>query len=265
MAQAKSGFSTEGTQYGTDGSFYLLDTVPGSGSVIEGPVTVTNNLTVTGSETIQGALGVAGNITAPGVFQVAGAAAPLSLVGSATNSGGISMSLPAGASGGIVVTSSNNQVLEMPPNGSVLLQAQPASARPNTLILKNSIDTAALGYGCTINQKLRLNAGLALAPSDGTNQVPAVAVLSGPSYFFQMTSNKAFITSPGAMGANPIMIVRFPPGLIPAANNLVPLIGPPRSGVQTNILTTGIDGDGFQVTILCANPLLPLTFSIVVL
>lgn len=81
-SQAKSGFSTEGTQYATDGSYYLLDTVPGSGSVIEGPVTVTNNLTVTGSETVQGALGVAGNITAPALFAPAGAALTVSGVGS---------------------------------------------------------------------------------------------------------------------------------------------------------------------------------------
>lgn len=81
-SQAKSGFSTEGTQYATDSSYYLLDTVPGAGSVIEGPVTVTNNLTVTGNETVQGALGVAGNITAPGLFAPSAAALTVSGVGS---------------------------------------------------------------------------------------------------------------------------------------------------------------------------------------
>jgi hypothetical protein len=149
--------------------------------------------------------------------------------------------------------------------GTVTISSADVGGRPNRITLQNPAETLADGYGCDVNQKLRLNAGLALAPTDGTNQAPAVAVLSGPSYFFQMTSNKAFITTPGPPGANPVMIVRFPPGLIPGANNMIPLIGPPRSGVQANILSYGIDGDGFQVTILCQDPTRVMTFSIVVL
>lgn len=56
-SQVTSGYSTEGTQYAQNNSFYLLDTVPGAGAAIPGPVTIAGNLTVTGTTTLQGAAG----------------------------------------------------------------------------------------------------------------------------------------------------------------------------------------------------------------
>jgi len=148
MAQAKSGFSTEGTQYATDSSYYLLDTVPGSGSVIEGPVTVTNNLTVTGSETVQGALGVAGNITAPGVYALPGAAAPLALVGSTTASGGVKIGLPFGATGAVSVEGGGANFLSLPANGDIKLIT---SAVPGTVADHITISNAGVGTLAQLN------------------------------------------------------------------------------------------------------------------
>lgn len=134
MAQAKSGFSTEGTQYAVNNSYYLLDTVPGAGSVIEGPVTVTGNLLTTGNEIIQGALSVAGNITAPGVFQVTGAAAPLALVGSSTTSGGVAVSLPGGSTGAITLTGAGSNSLTLPANGNINLLTGTVAGTPTDVI-----------------------------------------------------------------------------------------------------------------------------------
>jgi hypothetical protein len=67
MAQVTSGFSTESTQYAYDNSYYVLDSVPGSGDVLQGPITVTGNLTTTGNQIVQGSLGVLGSVNAPSV------------------------------------------------------------------------------------------------------------------------------------------------------------------------------------------------------
>lgn len=56
-SQVTSGYSTEGTQYAQNNSFYLLDTVPGSGFALQGPVTISGNLSVTGTTTLLGAAG----------------------------------------------------------------------------------------------------------------------------------------------------------------------------------------------------------------
>lgn len=147
-SQAKGGFSTEGTQYATDSSYYLLDTVPGSGSVIEGPVTVTNNLTVTGSETVQGSLGVAGNITAPGLFAPPAAAAPLALVGSTTFTGGVKISVPFGATGQVSVEGGGANFLGLPANGNINLIT---SAVPGTVADRITISNAGVGTLTQLN------------------------------------------------------------------------------------------------------------------
>lgn len=147
-SQAKGGFSTEGTQYATDSSYYLLDTVPGSGSVIEGPVTVTNNLTVTGSETVQGSLGVAGNITAPGLFAPPAAAAPLALVGSTTFTGGVKISVPFGATGQVSVEGGGSNFLGLPANGNINLIT---GSVPGTVADRITISNAGVGTLTQLN------------------------------------------------------------------------------------------------------------------
>lgn len=99
--QVRSGFSTEGTQYALNNSYYLLDTVPGSGSVIDGPVTVSGNLIVTGSETVLGAQSVGGNITAPSLSAPSTQATPLTITGSLN---GTTLTLPVSAPGPVVVS-----------------------------------------------------------------------------------------------------------------------------------------------------------------
>jgi hypothetical protein len=71
QAQASSSFATEGNQYASNNSYYLLDTVPGSGDAIPGPVTISATppavaLTVAGNEIVTGSAGVAGVLTASG-------------------------------------------------------------------------------------------------------------------------------------------------------------------------------------------------------
>jgi hypothetical protein len=105
--QLQAGFSTEGNQYAKDSSYYLLDTVPGSGSNIAGPITVTGNLVVTGTETVQGAQSVggaqtvAGPITAPSLSAPTGQVTPLTLTGSLA---GTTLTSPAGAIGPVIVS-----------------------------------------------------------------------------------------------------------------------------------------------------------------
>lgn len=106
-SQLKSGFATEGNQYATDSSYYLLDTIPGSGSTIAGPITITGNLVVTGTETViggqsvGGAQTVAGPITAPSLSAPTGQVTPLTVTGSLA---GTTLTSPAGAIGPVIVS-----------------------------------------------------------------------------------------------------------------------------------------------------------------
>lgn len=100
-SQLRSSFSTEGTQYSVDNSYYLLDTVPGAGNIISGPITISGNLTVTGTETVLGAQSVGGNITAPSLSAPPTQVAPLTITGS---SNGTTLTLPANAPGPVVVS-----------------------------------------------------------------------------------------------------------------------------------------------------------------
>ena len=72
MAQASSAYSTSGTQYNATNSYYLLDSVPGSGDAIPGPVTITAAppavaLTVAGNAVATGDVGVSGTLTVPAI------------------------------------------------------------------------------------------------------------------------------------------------------------------------------------------------------
>jgi len=222
MAQSKSGFSTEGTQYGTDRSFYLLDTVPGAGSVIEGPVTVTGNLLVTGNETIQGALGVAGNITAPGVFQVAGAAAPLNLIGSSTTSGGVTVGHNIGSQGTTNINGAGSNALILKPNGDADLLVPTA----DTIRIANQTSP---GFN-----------GLVVAPT-------GVSMDSGPG------ATRATLAAGGTLGAlidssfGPITLRVNPTAILQALT---------LENTQGPITITGGTNPGTGITIGC-----PLSFN----
>jgi hypothetical protein len=127
-SQTKSAFATEGTQYGLDSSYYLLDTVPGPGSVLQGPITITGNLTTTGTTTSQG------NLSAPAVATSnVTSAATLSLTASAGNvninaQGGnnvslVGQNLVAPMLGGVSITSgaTPGSTLSMVPDGTINL------------------------------------------------------------------------------------------------------------------------------------------------
>jgi hypothetical protein len=222
MAQAKSGFSTEGTQYTTDKAYYLLDTVPGSGSVIDGPVTITGNLTTTGNETIQGALGVAGNITAPGVFQVAGAAAPLNLIGSSTTTGGITVGHNVGSAGTTNINGAGSNALILKPNGDADLLVPIA----DTIRIANQV---APGFN-----------GLVVAPT-------GVSMDSGPG------ATRATVAAGGTLGVlvdssfGPITLRVNPTALLQALS---------LENTQGPINITGGTNPGTGITIGC-----PLSFN----
>jgi hypothetical protein len=147
-SQALSGFSTEATQYGKSSSYYLLDNVPGAGSVIEGPVTVTNNLTVTGSQIVQNSLGVLGNLTAAGLAPPAGSTAPLAIVGSTATTGGVKVSVPAGATGQVSVEGGGTNFLGLPANGNINLIT---GAVPGTVADRITISNAGVGTLTQLN------------------------------------------------------------------------------------------------------------------
>jgi hypothetical protein len=176
-SQVTSGFSTEATQYAYDNSYYLLDNVPGAGDVLQGPITVTGNLTTTGNEIVQGALGVVGVATAEAYSARPGKTTPLVVTGTAGGSGGLT--LQAGGTGNIVLqgaatigaTASGNVALTSL-GGSVGLQAGGGQATIDTLANGNVAISSLTGTTTTssvviTNSNTVGSATLTLAGSGG--------------------------------------------------------------------------------------------------
>lgn len=64
QGQTKNGLAAEGTQYALNNSFYALDSVPGAGVTLQGPVTIAGNLTTTGNANVIGDF-TAASVNAP--------------------------------------------------------------------------------------------------------------------------------------------------------------------------------------------------------
>lgn len=196
--QLRSGFATEGTQYATDSSYYLLDTVPGSGSVIVGPVTVSGNLVVTGTETVQGALAVASNITAPSLSAPPTQATPLIITGSLN---GTTLTLPSNAPGPVVVShpvgasitlSSNDNIDLASSTGNITLTTNLAQSRLISGAASVLVGPAGVSMNSTAGQMSLANA---LPPFIGPS-------LTCPSYRNSGSNQGGSIsrTGPGIFG-----------------------------------------------------------------
>lgn len=200
MAQALSGFATEGTQYAMNNSYYLLDTVPGAGNVLDGPITVAGNLVVTGTETVQGALGVAGNVNAPSMTSPA----VLSLTGAnglsaVATTGNVGVTSTAGT---VTVTSSGNaNVTSTAGNVNLTAGQFNVLVSPTSVALRGpstrQIGISAL-FGTTIDN---VNAPLIVNPS-----ISCVSYLNGNTGVSSVTKTEAtaIVTTPAQF--NPLRI-----------------------------------------------------------
>jgi hypothetical protein len=332
-SQVTSGYSTEGTQYAQNNSFYLLDTVPGAGAAIPGPVTIAGNLTVTGTTTLQGAAGATslntnvitagpapasytatGNlsITALGsLSEIANGITLNSLNGNVSvggvGSGSIVMSPATGGSVNVtsaavnlnastqaivsgpvaqVVSSANGSLVVSPGSGpgstkvslsstlgSVAIAANglggdvnvssqvgdvilSAAAGASRVTVIQSAGAANNGFGVEVRGKAFLTQGLALGPTQGTYAAPAAATNLGGAYGFTMLTNKAFITTGGAVGIS--LTIDFPGG---AGADFIPILSQIGT-TPTNVASYQTNGNGLVIT--PSNPLNPVVVGIVV-
>ena len=141
-SQTLSGYATEGTQYSVDGSYYVLDSIPGSGNVLDGPITVAGNLTTTGNTSVLGSLGSAGPLTAAtvntsNVSPSAGQTTPLIVTGLAA---------------GVTVTSSGPTIVN---GGSVAVSATTGnltmqSVSSNVLISRGATSSIGMSNDVTV-------------------------------------------------------------------------------------------------------------------
>jgi hypothetical protein len=215
-SQVTSGFSTEATQYAYDNSYYLLDNVPGAGDVLQGPITVTGNLTTTGNEIVQGALGVVGVATAEAYSARPGKTDPLTVTGTAGSSGGLT--LQAGGTGNIVLqgaatigaTASGNVALTSL-GGSVALQAGSGTALVQTQANGN-VSVSSLTGATTTSSVLITNsntagsATLTLAGSAG-----ATLATTGNFKPITFTASGNMIMNPtGTWTVNPVQATTSP-------------------------------------------------------
>ena len=278
-SQTVSGFATEGTQYASDNSYYLLDRVPGTGSVLEGPITITGNLITTGTTTSQGALAapsvnVATGVTAQTVTctevvaqgvranrfrQPVGSTDPMSLEPNAGNrfdvvSGG-NVNITTGAGGlmtlqGDPVGGGGVIVKGRGPNGSAVL----ANEGDFGVFVNSPVNTVPQGCSVAVAGRFGMTTGLRLLPNEGTFAVPAAATLQTPGgYLFEMDGNKAFITTGGAAFT---LIVRLPV----TDNNWVINYG--AIGAPSSLNVAQVVTGGSLVTFQSANLTLPITLWI---
>lgn len=335
-SQVTSGYATEGTQFAQDNSYYLLDTLAGPGDIIAGPITITGNLSVTGTTTLQGpaaALSLNTNtITAPGPaatyasagslaisavttaslagaradvtasaaggVNVTAAAGPVNLtastglVASAGNAIVVRSTGPAGATGNAsltsinadaaisgqtgvtVITNTGTALVQAPtinmiaPTGTISLNANGVASRITLLnsnlkgmgVLSQS-DTATAGYDVQLVGELFVTQGFAVGTGQGTFAAPAQVPQPIPgANVFQMVTQKAFLTTGvnagGVAGVNVLFPVSSP------STNWIPLVG--QIGVTaTNV--SAVYTTGASCVAVPANPLAPMTFSIVLL
>jgi hypothetical protein len=351
-SQTSSSFSTEGTQYAKDNSYYLLDSAPGAGISIVAPVTIagapgTPGLIVQGTTTLAqtGALSLntntitagpaaatyaasgnlaissAGNASLSGALlnTVSSATTALTLAPASANlgcqgnnigltafgtsivsSGPVTMSSATGSNINItapgttadIAVSAGDSVtvnavagtLSMQGLGNTnltslggtlsLLGAGNTNVQSSTGALSlqgfttasissqgqivatfNDAATALNGFGVEVYGTTRLRNGFASVTGMGTFAAPASATPVGPGHSFQMTGNKAFITTGGATAT---LIVAF----FAAGQNFIAQVGQ-IGATGTNVGSIIQNGD--TVIIGPANPLNPIVVSILAL
>jgi hypothetical protein len=215
-SQVTSGFSTEATQYAYDNSYYLLDNVPGAGDVLEGPITVTGNLTTTGNEIVQGALGVVGVATAEAYSARPGKTTPLTVTGTAGSAGGLT--LQAGGTGNIALqgaatigaTASGNVALTSL-GGSVALQAGGGQALVQTLANGN-VSISSLTGTTTSSSVVITNSntvGSATLTLSGNGGATLATAGFDRNMFFTATGSM-FFTTTGLWSVTPTASVTSP-------------------------------------------------------
>jgi len=204
MAQATSGYATSGNQYNSTNSYFLIDSVPGSGDSIPGPVTISATapavaLTVAGNEIVTGQLGVTSTLTASnGVLT--NTIGPTVLGGTLTVGYGANDTLLQSNESVLVTAGSTFPAVVRSIAGPVQVKGRTAQMTNNNdeglYVASGPEDT--LGYVSYFPEKVNLQHGLALAPTMGTYAAPAAATLGAPgAYTFNMTGNKAFVTTGG--------------------------------------------------------------------
>jgi hypothetical protein len=267
MAQATSGYATSGNQYNSTNSYFLIDSVPGSGDSIPGPVTISATvpavaLTVAGNEIVTGALGVSGfftassgvyttgvqPITAPGTLVIGNAVCTTSVVG-----GEVFVESQAGD---IVMTAAAKVQIEgdsiVPTVASVSL----GNSGGAVLKVLNVTDATTTNYGLQVLKPAYLVNGLANFPSMGTYAATAAATLASPgAYTFNMTGNKAFVST----GACFTLIVNLPLNALGLTNNWTAMITQ-VGATATNV--TSVIQSGTQLILQNAAITTPITVAI---
>lgn len=336
-SQVTSGYATEGTQYAQNGSFYILDTVPGSGSAIPGPVTVTGNLTVTGTTTLLGAAAApsfnTNTITAPGPAATYSSAGKLAVSTASTASDSLTLTSAGGATlsaagvnalnlsspaGPVVVTCGpahavtvqgaaisvlatgtaaiNSSTAAATVNGTtgltlatsggtanlagptvaltsgagnINLTAATATSRVNIVNsasngigIASANDAVTFGYDINLGGETFMTKGLAVGVGQGTFAAPQQVPQPTPgANVFQMTTQKAFLTTGVNAGGVAGVVVLFPTGGA-ATQNWIPLVGQIGVGA-TNVAS--VYTNGASCIVVPSNPLNPMTFSIALL
>jgi hypothetical protein len=217
MAQASSAYSTSGTQYNATNSYYLLDSVPGSGDAIPGPVTITAAppdvaLTVAGNEIVTGSAGVGGVLTASGgvlTNTVTATAGSLVLTGpsAALVSTTGPVNVTAGAGQNVTVGASANGTATLVSTG-VTSQTTVASSHNVTVNATNNIAiTADVG---DIN-------GTAAGSMNLSSGVGNVVIDSGNAAFLRALTGSVYILNADTNFNNAVFIggtTPFNPGLL---------------------------------------------------
>lgn len=167
-SQVTSGYSTEGTQYAQNNSFYLLDTVPGAGAALPGPITVAGNLTVTGTTVSQGA------------------ASALSLNTNTITGGPIAITSAAGSN--ITVTAPTTGTVTLAGDSVLMNAASSAQVTSPVAVLVQATPYGTLGLGPSIlgSATVNLNAN---SGNLSINSVAGSATLSA-------TVGNVILTSP---------------------------------------------------------------------
>jgi hypothetical protein len=267
MAQASSAYSTSGNQYNATNSYFLIDSVPGSGDAIPGPVTISATLpavalTVAGNEVVTGALGVTGNVTTAGNV-LTNLIAPFSTLGPGT---ALTVSSPStlDISGGLTRVFSNNGNLVLkavnPVTNAFLLGGQAFVQNLAGGGMSVNQGETLFGYNASFNEKVRMEHGLSLVPGMGTYAAPAAATpVGGGAFTFTMTGNKAFITAGPAAFNLTILLPLDGLGNTDNWTALITQVG----ATPTNVTT--VTQTGISIICLNAGITTPITLAVTLL
>jgi hypothetical protein len=153
--------------------------------------------------------------------------------------------------------------------GNINLTAATATSRVNIINsasngigIASANDAVTFGYDINLGGETFMTRGLAVGVGQGTFAAPQQVPQPVPgANVFQMTTQKAFLTTGANAGGVAGVVVLFPTGGA-ATQNWIPLVG--QIGVAAtnvaNVYTTGA-----SCIVVPGNPLNPMTFSIALL